>query len=94
MALCQRPQVYDEGVPGNCRVCAVESQRHIHRIDEEPEMHDVLAALSLGGVEPKTRTCDNRLQGVDLREGARVSRVRCGPVVHVGGSWDALREDP
>ena len=47
-------------------------------------MHDALAALSLGSVESKTRAYDNRLQGIDLREGARASRVRCGPVVHVG----------
>ena len=94
LALCQRPQVNDEGVSGDCRVGAVETQRHIHCIDEEPEMYDALAALSLGGIEPKTRAGDNRLQGVDLREGARASRVRRDPIVHVGCRWDAFCKDP
>ena len=57
-------------------------------------MDDALTALALGRVEPKTRAGDDRLEGVDLREGALVSRVRRGPIVHVGGSRDSLREDP
>ena len=57
-------------------------------------MDDALAALAFGGIEAETGARDDGLQGVDLCEGTSASRVRGGPVVHVGGSWDTLRKDP
>ena len=71
-----------------------EPQGHVNGIEEQPDVNDALAALAFGGVEAEIGARDYGLQGVDLSEGASANRVRGGPVVHVGGSRDALNTLP
>ena len=84
LTFSQGTQVHDKGgVPGDRGVEAVETHGHVNGAEKQPEVDDALAALAYGGVEAEPGARNDGLQGVDLGEGAGVSRVEGGPVVHV-----------
>ena len=68
-------QVHDKSVPDDHGVGAVEPHGHVKGVKEQPKVDDALAALAFGSVEAEPGARDDGFQGVDLGEGAGVSRV-------------------